>query len=179
MGDHLCTCTSHSGAKNANCNWVVDQLTDLFRTTNHTKAQHITKSRGRHCGDIHLVTYLANTVGSVPLVSDLRNESATDKIRKFRADYNNNPPSAVSFIPTITSTSGRLHSKFIRLLFLQTHRETDHFLQFQEFSARIGSLSPVILLAKVLRTQVDMSRWSSVKLTWRFEHHKKARSRKS
>jgi hypothetical protein len=27
----------------------------------------------------------------------------------------------------ITSTSGRLHSEFIRLLFLQTHRETDRF----------------------------------------------------
>ncbi len=35
---------------------------------------------------------------------------------------------------TITSTSGRLHSEFIRLLFLQDHRETDWFLQFQEFS---------------------------------------------
>ena len=33
----------------------------------------------------------------------------------------------VSFIPDITSTSGRLHSEFVRLLFLQTHRETDRF----------------------------------------------------
>ena len=33
----------------------------------------------------------------------------------------------VSFIPPIPSTSGRLHSEFIRLLFLQTHRETDRF----------------------------------------------------
>ena len=30
-------------------------------------------------------------------------------------------------MPAITSTSGRLHSEFIRLLFLQTHRETDRF----------------------------------------------------
>ena len=50
-----------------------------------------------------------------------------DKIRKYRADYNNNPPSAVSFMPPIASTSGRLHSEFIRLLFLQAHRETDRF----------------------------------------------------
>ncbi len=28
---------------------------------------------------------------------------------------------------TIPSTSGRLHSEFVRLLFLQTHRETDRF----------------------------------------------------
>jgi hypothetical protein len=55
------------------------------------------------------------------------NEVAADKIRKYRADYNNNPPHTVSFMSTIASTSGRLHSKFIRLLFLQTHRETDRF----------------------------------------------------
>jgi len=53
------------------------------------------------------------------------NEVAADKIRKYRADYNNNPPSVVSFMTAIVSTSGRLHSEFIRLLFLQTHRETD------------------------------------------------------
>jgi hypothetical protein len=52
------------------------------------------------------------------------NETAADKIRKYRADYNKNPPSVVSFMPAIASTSVRLHSEFIRLLFLQTHRET-------------------------------------------------------
>ena len=55
------------------------------------------------------------------------NEAAADKIRKYRADYNNNPPNAVSFMPTMAGTSGRLHSEFIRLLFLQAHRETDRF----------------------------------------------------
>jgi hypothetical protein len=49
------------------------------------------------------------------------------KIRKYRADYNNRSPSAVSFIPAIASTSGRLHSEFVKLLFLQSHRETDRF----------------------------------------------------
>jgi hypothetical protein len=50
-----------------------------------------------------------------------------DKIRKYRADYNNRPPNAISFMPAIASTSGRLHSEFVRLLFLQAHRETDRF----------------------------------------------------
>ena len=54
------------------------------------------------------------------------NESAGDKIRKYRADYNNNPPNAIS-VTAIASTSGRLHSEFIRLLFLQAHLETDRF----------------------------------------------------
>jgi hypothetical protein len=30
-------------------------------------------------------------------------------------------------MPVIPGTNGRLHSDFIRLLFLQPHRETDHF----------------------------------------------------
>ena len=55
------------------------------------------------------------------------NETVTDKIRKYRTDYNNNPPSSVAFIPIIASTSGRLHSEFVCLLFLQAHRETDRF----------------------------------------------------
>jgi hypothetical protein len=55
------------------------------------------------------------------------NDAAADKVRKYRADYNNRPPSVVSFMPVIASTSGRLHSEFVRLLFLQAHRETDHF----------------------------------------------------
>ncbi len=55
------------------------------------------------------------------------NEAANDKIRKYRADYNNNPPDAVAFMPAIAGTNGRLHSDFIRLLFLQAHRKTDRF----------------------------------------------------
>ncbi len=55
------------------------------------------------------------------------NDAAADKIRKYRADYNNRPPSAVSFMPAIASTSGRLQREFVRLLFLQAHRETDRF----------------------------------------------------
>ena len=64
------------------------------------------------------------------------NEAATDKIRKYRADYNNNPPNAISFMPAIASTSDRLHSEFIRLLFLQDHRETDRF--FASFRSSVS-----------------------------------------
>ena len=154
LGDHLCTCSSHSGAKKAH-DWAVDQLADLFRTTHTVKTQQVVKSRGRHCGDLELAAYLVNAAGPVPLVLDLRlthdrigssanpalngtlhypnnideslNQAANDKIRKYRADYNNNPPNAVAFMPAIAGTSGRLHSEFIRLLFLQAHRETDRF----------------------------------------------------
>jgi hypothetical protein len=42
----------------------------------------------------------------------------------------------------IPSTSGRLHSEFIRLLFLQAHRETDHFFEasgVQSAQSNLGS----------------------------------------
>ncbi len=55
------------------------------------------------------------------------NEAAADKIPKYRADYDNNPPVSTAFMPAIARTSGRLHSEFIRLLFLEDHRETDRF----------------------------------------------------
>ncbi len=111
------------------------------------------RSRGRRCGDIELACYLANVAGPVPLVLDLRivherwgsssdsilnghlnypneidrplNEAAADKIRQYRAD--NRPSNATSFMPAVASTSGRIHSEFVRLLFLQAHRETDRF----------------------------------------------------
>jgi hypothetical protein len=90
-----------------------------------------------YSGDIELAGYLANVTGPVSLVLDLRivhqrfgsssdpnlngnlhypndidrslNEAATDKIGKYRADYDNNPPNAISFMPAIASTSRRLH----------------------------------------------------------------------
>jgi hypothetical protein len=108
-----------------------------------------------HCGDIEIVGYLANVAGPVTLVLDLRvahdrvgssadpalnghlrypnnldqslNDTGADKLRKYRADYNFNPPRGVGFTSVIASTSGRLHSESIRILLLQAHRETDRF----------------------------------------------------
>ncbi len=60
-------------------------------------------------------------------IDRLLNETVTDKIRKYTSDHYNNTPNVITFMTTITSTSGRLHSEFVRLLFLQTHRETDRF----------------------------------------------------
>jgi hypothetical protein len=119
--------------------------------------KEVKKRRGDHCEDIDLTVYLVNEEGPVPLVLDLHishdrfgrnsdpnlnghlhfpndidrslslNETVTDKIRKYRSPYNNNPPNFISFMSTIGSTSGRLHSEFVRLLFLQDHWETDRF----------------------------------------------------
>ncbi len=43
LGDHLCTCTPHSGVKKAH-DWSVDQLADLFRTTHRVKTQQVVPS---------------------------------------------------------------------------------------------------------------------------------------
>ena len=140
------------------------------------------KSRGQHCGDLELAAYLANAAGPVPLVLDLRiahdrigssanpalngkltypnnideslNKAANDKIRKYRADYNNNPPNAVAFMPAIAGTTGRLHSEFIRLLFLQAHRETDRFF------AASGVLVSAIQLVRAIQRRLSVKRKS-------------------
>ena len=41
------------------------------------------------------------------------NVAAADKIRKYRADYNNNPLSFVTFMVTMTSTYGSQHNEFV------------------------------------------------------------------
>ena len=68
------------------------------------------------------------------------NDAGTDKIRKYRDDYKNRPSSVVSFMPPIASTSGRLHSEFVRLLFLQDHRETDRF--FASSGVQLAQTNP-------------------------------------
>ena len=71
LGDHLCTCTVHSGVKKTH-DWTVDQLLDLFRTTHKVKTQQVVKSRGQQCDDIELAGYLGNATVPVSLVLDLR-----------------------------------------------------------------------------------------------------------
>ena len=70
LGDHVSTCTSHSGAKKS-YDWSVEQLPDLLLTTHRVKTQQVAKSRGQWCGDIELASYLSKSVGSVSLVLDL------------------------------------------------------------------------------------------------------------
>jgi hypothetical protein len=50
-------------------------------------------------------------------------QSKTNAYRQTYADNQN-----ISFLPAIMSTSNRMHGEFLRLLFLQAHRETEaHF----------------------------------------------------
>ena len=56
------------------------------------------------------------------------NEAAKRKVNKYRNTYINNH--SISFLPAITSTSSRIHGEFLRLLFLQAHRETENYFAF-------------------------------------------------
>ena len=63
-----------------------------------------------------------------------RHDDAAEKIREYRADYNNRPSNPISFMPAVASTSGHIHCELVRILFLQAHRETAfRSLQLQEF----------------------------------------------
>jgi hypothetical protein len=106
--------------------WAVDQIADLFRTTHKVKTQQVARSRGQRCGDIELAGYLAKTLvldlrialerwgsssdpsinGHLHYPNDLDrplHEAAADTIHLYRADDNNRPSNAISFMPTIAS----------------------------------------------------------------------------
>ncbi len=65
------------------------------------------------------------------------NESVVDKIRKYRSTYNNNPPNTISFMSDIDSTSGRLNSDFVLLLFLAWCSPHNSNPRFGTFSQRL------------------------------------------
>jgi hypothetical protein len=119
------------------------------------RTQHgVTASAGQLRGDVEVRSYLRDQVGSRSLVFDLsithdrfgssshvqQNGSlshpqdldgpmrvaAHRKTNAYRQTYADNQN--ISFLPAIMSTSNRMHGEFLRLLFLQAHRETEsHF----------------------------------------------------
>jgi hypothetical protein len=131
------------------------------------------------------LSFSANEAGPVRLVMDLRiahdsfgspsdpslngnlhypnnidrslKESDDDKIRKYPADYNNKPPNTVSFMTPISSTSGRLHSEFVRFFILRAHRETDRFLASSglRITLNLGG-TPILVKTAVLRITLNL-----------------------
>jgi hypothetical protein len=133
---------------------MVTEFGPLFRTTGHKVKTHgITLSSGLKLGDLKssntsqtrqdLVTWslmLASpTIESE--VAQLTSKStalshtlthltprSTKPLNKYRNTYANNY--SISFLPAITSTSARMHGEFLRLLFLQAHRENEAYFAF-------------------------------------------------
>jgi hypothetical protein len=71
-GDHISTCTAHSGATKAH-DWMVGALGSLFRTAGHTvRTQHgVTASAGQRRGDVETRSFLQDAAGRRSLVFDL------------------------------------------------------------------------------------------------------------
>ncbi len=90
-------------------------------------------------------------------------------VRKYHTDYNNNPPNPISFIPDIASTSGRLHSEFVCLLFLQAHRESvTAFWNLQEFIFHILPVDSSTTAAR--RSTVNLGRRLTI-FSLRLQHY--------
>jgi hypothetical protein len=151
-GDHTSTCTAHSGATKA-LDWMVGVLGPLFRTAGHTvRTQHsVTASAGQRRGDGELRSYLQDAAGRRSRVFDLSMThdrfgssshvqqngllshpqdldaplrlAAQRKINSYRQQYVVNQN--ISFLSAIVNTNTRMHGEFVRLLFLQAHRETE------------------------------------------------------
>jgi hypothetical protein len=149
------TTLAHSGATKAH-DWMVSVLGPLFRTAGHiVRTQHgVTASAGQRRGDVEIRSFLQDAAGRRSLVFDLSMThdrygssshmqqdgllshpqdldaplrlAALRKINGYRQQYADNQN--ISFLPAIVSTSTRMHGEFLRLLFLQAHRETEaHF----------------------------------------------------
>jgi hypothetical protein len=70
-----------------------------------------------------------------PVSLEVNNVAAPHKINSYRQQYSDNQN--ISFLPAIVSTRTRMHGKFLRLLFLQAHRETEAYFTLLGFvSAR-------------------------------------------
>ena len=105
--------------------------------------QHCCHSGAAQAYDSDLSAYLAGAAGRVNLVMDLRiahdrwgscsnpmlngklhhplpvdidkplHDTAAEKIRKYRADYNNRPSNSISLMPAVATTSGRLDCELV------------------------------------------------------------------
>ncbi len=157
-GDHTSTCTAHSGANKAH-DWAVGVLGPPFRTAGHVvRTQHgVVESAGQRRGDVEVRNYLRDAAGSRSLVVDLSithgrigsschvqqkgllshpqdldaplRLAAQRKINSYGQQYADNQD--IFFLPAIMTTSSRMHGEFLRLLFLQAHRETHGALPVQ------------------------------------------------
>ena len=65
-------------------------------------------------------------------------------------------------MPAIASTSGRLHSEFIRILFLQAHRETDRFFPASGVQSAQSNMGVFFHFRRTVFSSMLKSRVSSI-----------------
>jgi hypothetical protein len=155
-GDHAKTCKHHTGATKAH-DWACERLATCLRSTGtKVKTQGaVTAVDGNKRGDLELMGYLGDGAQDLVLDFSMRHyrggaaprnwhrngellhpgrpdkdldEKAASKIAKYRELYRDHRRQ-LDFLPAIASTSGRIHSELLRLLFLHAHRETTRFFE--------------------------------------------------
>jgi hypothetical protein len=61
----------------------------------------------KSCLYLSFYRFIINTLHYPNDIDKSLNETVTDKIRKYKSDYNSNPPVAVAFMPSIAIRLGR------------------------------------------------------------------------
>ena len=152
---------------------MVSVLGPLFRTAGHTaRTQHgVTASTGQRRGNVEIRSYLRDQAGSRSLVFDLSivhdsfgssshvlqngnlthpqdldgplRVAAQRKINAYGQQYADNQN--ISFLPAIVSTRCRIHGEFLRLLFLQAHRETEPHRETEALHCRWNVIAKLSL----------------------------------
>ena len=151
--DHINCCHYHSGNWYRAHEHVLRAVMGIFRAAGYSSSiKSLPTSDGHRRADLHVVG--AHLMGKHDLMIDvtvrhdfigdaravqrhgtlrnpdrpdqLLNQAAADKIRSYREPYSRNR--SLAFLPACMSTSGRIHSEFLRLLyFLADKQASDYF----------------------------------------------------
>ena len=160
--DHLRTCSMHSGNWYCAHELVLSAVADIaydagFRTN---RGSRVPNSRGQRRGDLEIkglnVAGTTDLIVDVALVRDFHGNVVDparhgqlrhpnpDKVlidtavakaqgNEYRPDYLRNHNKA--FPPLVMSTSGRLHSEFVRLLYILAHQGAVRFFAILDYKS--------------------------------------------
>ena len=158
--DHLHTCPVHSGNWLCAHELVLSAVADIAHDAGYrtNRGRHVPTSRGQRRGDLEIkdfnVAGTANLIIDVAVVHDFHGKVADsarhgqlrhhnpDKVlidmavakaqgNEYRPDYLRNHNKA--FLPLVMSTSGRLHSEFVRLLYILAHQRALRFFRTLDY----------------------------------------------
>ena len=76
-------------------------------------------------------------------VTESENETATDEIRDYSADFNNRPSNVISFMSVVPITSDRLHCELVRILFFADSSGNRPFYYFRSSTCTIKPALPL------------------------------------
>ena len=170
LGDHVSTCTVHSGAKKTH-DWTVEEIADLFRSTHkkrlnrwlriwvsdvETSSLPPTWLTLRHrfpwFSTCTWHTELGKTGNYTTLllfrpadIDRTLNETAADKIRDYRVDCNNRPSNATPFMTAVATSLSTFTVNLCAFYFYRLIGKPTVLLLVQEFNLHDPSSSTTVL----------------------------------